>query len=450
MPKISQEQVLTQALRAIAHPLKGSLEDYDALLERVGDARFVLLGEASHGTHEFYKKRAEITQRLITEKGFNAVAVEADWPDAYQVNRYVHQNDPLITANEALAGFKRFPAWMWRNTDVLDFITWLGEYNRSLPITNPKVGFYGLDLYSLYTSIEEVLIYLEKVDKQAAERARYRYSCFDHFWQDAQGYGYAAHYSPALSCEKEAIKQLKELRLRSFDVLQREGLVEQDELFYAEQNARVVSNAEHYYRSLFTHDTISWNVRDRHMMETLVELVAHLERTGNAAKIVVWAHNSHLGNAQATEMAHRGELNLGQLVRQHYGSQAVLVGFTTYTGTVSAASDWGDIVERKHVRPALKGSYEEVFHDTKIPNFLILLRDNEKITVELLNKERLERAIGVIYRPETERLSHYFYARLPDQFDAVFHIDTTHAVKPLERTSIWERGEVPETFPSGV
>ncbi len=440
---------LTDAVRESAHPLTGSAQDYDPLMDLIGEARFVLIGEASHGTHEFYRERAEITKRLIQEKGFTAVAVEADWPDAYRVNRYVRGVSDDTTSADALSGFDGFPAWMWRNTVVVNFVDWLRDYNNALPQNAKKAGFYGLDLYSMHASMEAVLSYLDKIDPEAAKRARYRYSCFEQFGEDSQSYGYAASFGLTKPCEDAAVKQLRELQGRTGEYAQGDGQVAEDELFYAEQNARLVKNAEKYYRSMFRGRVSSWNLRDRHMAETLDQLVAHLDKQGDRTKVVLWAHNSHLGDARATDMGEAGELNVGQLVRQRYGRDAVLVGLTTYTGTVTAASTWGAPAERKRVRPGLSGSYEALFHDTGMASFLLTLRDDGKV-VTALRKRLLERAIGVIYLPETERLSHYFYARLPDQFDAVLHFDETRALEPLDSTTHWERGEVPETFPSSL
>jgi erythromycin esterase-like protein len=435
----------TDTVRENAYRLLSTAQDYDPLMNLIGNARFVLLGEASHGTHEFYHERAQITQRLIEEKEFTAVAVEADWPDAYRVNRYVHEASRDTFAIEALADFKRFPTWMWRNTDVVEFLEWVRTYNGALPSRKEQPGFYGLDLYSLRASMDAVLRYLEKVDPESAKVARTRYACFDQFGEDTQNYGFAAGLGLAKSCEEEVVAQLVELQRRAAEYARRDGSVAEDEVFYAEQNARLVKNAEEYYRSMFLEDVSSWNLRDRHMVETLNALVAHLERRGGRAKIVVWAHNSHLGDARATQMGQRGELNVGQLVRQQHGRDAVLIGFTTHHGTVTAASDWGGPAERTRVRPALTNSYEEIFHDTEVPRFMLTCRE-----VEGLSEPKLERAIGVIYRPETERMSHYFWARLPDQFDATLHFDETRAVEPLERTAEWDAGEVPETYPFAV
>jgi len=414
------EHGLIDAIRQAAHTLTGETADFDPLLKLVGDSRFVLLGEATHGTHEFYRLRAQITKRLIAEKDFNAIAVEADWPDAYRVNQYVRFEGEDEDAIDALAGFQRFPAWMWRNADVLDFVGWLRNCNEHRH--SKRVGFYGLDLYSLHASIRAVLDFLDKVDPEAARRARYRYACFENFGE------------------------WMEMRRRAADLAERDGRVARDAFFFAEQNARLVKNAEEYYRSMFHERVSSWNLRDSHMAETLDALTHHL---GPKAKVVIWAHNSHLGDARATEMGQRGELNLGQLIRQRYGKAATLVGFTTYTGTVTAASGWEAPAERKHVRPALPGSYEALFHETGNRNFLLPLGGKEKATA-LLREPRLERAIGVIYLPESERASHYFHAQLPDQFDVILHFDETRAVEPLERTAAWDTGEVPETYPSAL
>jgi erythromycin esterase-like protein len=341
---------------------------------------------------------------------------------------------------------------MWRNTVVLDFVGWLREHNDRMSGGGPaKVGFYGLDVYSLYRSIEEVIGYLEQVDPQAAARARERYACFEHYsGDDGQSYGYAAAFGAGASCEQHAIDQVLELQRRAADDASRGGVLAEDELFYAQQNARVVKSAAEYYRSMFGGRATSWNLRDTHMVDTLDGLAAHLSRQrGEQAKIVVWEHNSHLGDARATESIMRGELNVGQLVRERHDGDCCSIGFTTYTGTVTAADDWGGAAQRKWVRPALTDSVEELFHEAGEKSFLIAFGHAPR-AAELLRSARLERAIGVIYRPETERQSHYFRARVADQFDAVIHLDDTRALEPLERTARWETGEVPETYPFAV
>ena len=429
--------------------LTGAPDDFDPVLRLIGNARFVLLGEASHGTHEFYRIRAEITKRLIREKGFTSVAVEADWPDAYRVNRYVQGRSVDDDAADALAGFRRFPQWMWRNADVLDFVGWLRAHNDTLP-PERQAGFYGLDLYALHSSIEAVLAYLRIVDPEAAQRAQARYACFDHFGADPQAYGYATSLGLGPSCEAAVVAELTDLRRAAAEYAQRDGRVQPDDFFYAEQNARLVRNAERYYRAMFGDHAQSWNLRDRHMAETLEALVRfNQDRRRRPEKVVVWAHNSHLGDARATEMSMRGELNLGQFVRTRHGLDAVGIGFLTYGGTVTAASDWDEPAQRMRVRPALAGSYEALFREWGRENrFVNLTRADPAI--RQLAEPYLERAIGVIYRPETERHSHYFHARLTQQFDGVLYYDTTRAVEPLERTGLWERGEVAETFPSAL
>ncbi len=417
-----------------------------SLVDAIGDSRIVLIGEATHGTHEFYATRAELTKALVLRKRFNLIAVEADWPDAYRVNRWVRHVSEEPNAEAALGDFTRFPRWMWRNRDVVAFLEWLHEHNGRQPV-DARTGFYGLDLYSLHASMEAVLRYLRKVDPAAAERAQERYACFEHFGDDTQSYGYAATLGLTRSCEDDVVAELMELRRRAAEYATRDGRIAADEYFFAEQNARLVRNAEEYYRAMFGGRVESWNLRDTHMMETLEALLAHGRQMSAGARVVVWAHNSHLGDARATQMGEIGELNLGQLVREKHGSRAFLVGFTTHHGSVTAASNWDEPAQRKRVRPSLAGSYERLFHDVGLERFLLLLR--EPTSRQALRDQRLERAIGVIYRPETERQSHYFRARLADQFDAVMHIDETSALQPLER---WAHDEIdlPETFPSGM
>ncbi|WP_437756812.1 erythromycin esterase family protein [Sorangium sp. So ce1389] len=441
-------------VRDAAHPLRGAARDrdHDALLDAIGDSRFVLLGEATHGTHEFYQARAQITRRLIAEKGFSAVIVEADWPDAYRVNRYVRGTDDDGSAEEALGGFKRFPQWMWRNRDVLGLVSWLREHNAGVPRGRAKAGFYGMDLYSLYASMEAVLEYLDRVDPEAARRARRRYGCFDRFSDDPQVYGYTAGFDLSGSCEREVVEQLTELMKKQAEYARLDGRVAEDEYFQVEQNARLVQSAEEYYRTMFRGPVSSWNLRDRYMVDTVAALVAHLDRFHAPTRAVLWAHNSHLGDARATQMGESGEWNVGQLMRERFGDDAFLVGFSTHTGTVMAASEWGEPAEIKRVRPSLPNSYERLFHDTGLPRFWLNLRPQAGARpelVEALRERSLERAIGVLYLPETERSSHYFHARLSEQFDAVIHIDETSAVRPLEWTAESREPEA-ETYPTGV
>jgi erythromycin esterase-like protein len=421
---------------------------YDRLLERIGDARFVLLGEASHGTREFYLERARITQRLVEQKGFDAVCIEADWPDAYRVHRYVRGRSADATAEQALGSFTRFPRWMWRNTVMTDFVEWL----RS---NAPHVGVFGLDLYSLHASMDVVLRHLEKVDPEGAKRARARYACFDHFGTDTTAYAYSAGIGVAPSCEEEVTRQLVEMRARTLELTRDEGGDDEDLHFCVEMNAGLVKSAEEYYRSMLKGSVVTWNLRDRHMADTLARVIEHLDqKKKRPSRVVVWEHNSHLGDARATQMGAEGELNVGQLVRERYGRDGFLVGFTTFDGTVTAAHTWDGDPVRMTVRPALEGSHEIELHRVagELAPAFVVLPDAERRLPDTLRRELLERAIGVVYRPQTERASHWFRARLGDQFDAVIHIDRTSAVEPLDgHTPPRAAGEdLPDTYPFAV
>ena len=439
--RIADEVELARA----AVPLDGTERPYDRLLETIGDARFVLLGEASHGTHEFYRERARITQQLILQKGFDAVAVEADWPDAHRVDRFIRGTSDDRTPEEALSTFDRFPQWMWRNHDVCDFVAWLR-------VNAPRVGFYGLDLYSLHASIEVVIDCLEKLDPAAAKRARDRYSCFEHFGTSTDTYAYAASLGLSPPCQDQVTQQLVETHERAIELVRSEALAEEQEmLFQVEMNARLVKSAEEYYRNMLGGSVVTWNLRDRHMTDTLAEVAQRLDRKlGRPSRIVVWAHNSHLGDARATELGEGGEINVGQLVRERYGREAFIVGFTTYDGTVTAAPDWGADANRVAVRPALPNSHELLLHELAfglgVPDFVVLPGESGRMP-DVLRTERIERAIGVVYRPHTERVSHWFRAQLADQFDAVIHLDRTSAVEPLVKKEPRVTEDVPETYP---
>jgi erythromycin esterase-like protein len=420
--------------------------DYDALLERAGAAQVVLIGEASHGTQEFYAIRAALTRRLIEEKGFRLVVLEADWPDALRAHRWAKGEGGDRDAKAALGDFQRFPRWMWRNPVMVEFLDWLKAWNRAHP--NKRGGLFGMDLYSMHASMALVLDYLDPVAPYAAKRARERYSCFDAFGDDPQRYGMAASVGRAESCEAAVVAQMVELRRHYGALVEAHNPRSEDEFFYAEQNARLVKNAEAYYRSMFRGREQSWNLRDAHMTETLVALLAHYGQ-GGTAKAVVWAHNSHLGDARATDMARRGEWNVGQLARELLAERVYSIGFSTYEGTVTAAQDWGDPAQRRRVRPGLPESCEALFHATGIPEFWLDLREDNDAT-RALREPRLQRAIGVIYRPDTERQSHYFETRLSQQFDAMVHVDATTALEPLDRNSGWDEGELPDTYPEGL
>ncbi len=408
------------------------------LLKRIGDCRLVLLGEASHGTAEFYEMRARITQELIEKKDFSIVAVEADWPDATYINHYIHGTapDPLLESKP----FSRFPTWMWANHSVHEFIRWLKKHNSVRP-QSTKVNFYGLDLYSLYSSMEMVLSYLEKVDPETAEVARLRYGCLMPWANNPEIYGQLTVTKQYRECEKDVLVTLRDLLKKRLEYSFADG----EKFFNATQNARLVANAERYYRTMYYAENNSWNQRDQHMFETLQAVLEHKDQE---AKVIIWEHNSHIGDARATQMSARGELNIGQLVRQKYGDNAYLIGFGTDHGTVAAASEWGGPMEVKQIRPSNIDSYEHIFHEVRTDNFLLPLRKPLlEITRNKLSAERLERAIGVIYQPETELQSHYFYASLSHQFDEYIWFDETRAVEPLARGVT---KDVPDTYPFGL
>jgi len=399
--------------------------DFGALLERIGDARLVLIGEASHGTSEFYRMRAEITKALIASRGFDFVAVEADWPDAQAVNRWVQGMSPVADDTGRLRPFQRFPTWMWRNHETLAFSEWLRAHNEKTRGDRRPAGFYGLDLYSLFASIQSVVQYLDRVDPVAARAARQRYGCLTPWEADPAAYGHAALSGRYRVCEREAVAMLRDLMARRLDYAERDG----EAVFDAVQNARLITGAERYYRAMYYGSNESWNLRDGHMFETLEALLDH---HGPRSKGVVWEHNSHLGDASATEMGLRGQLNVGQLCREGFGNAAFLIGFGTDRGTVAAADEWEGPMRVMQVRPSHPQSYERLCHEADVPGFFLHLREPDRAELrEELEPPRLERAIGVIYRPETEVQSHYFHASLPRQFDEYVWIDETRAVRPL-------------------
>jgi len=411
----------------------------DELMERIGDSRVVLLGEASHGTAEFYEMRARITKELIDKKGFTIVAAEADWPDAAHIHNYIHGREPdaLLQSKP----FSRFPTWMWANHSVLEFTHWLKAHNDKTASSDKKIGFYGLDLYSLFSSIEMVLDYLDKVDPETAEVARVRYGCLMPWADNPSMYSRAVITKQYKECEVEVLRTLQDLLEKRLEY----SLADGEKFFNAEQNAKLVGNAERYYRTMYYAENNSWNQRDQHMFETLQDV---LKFRGPQSKAVVWEHNSHIGDARATQMGARGELNIGQLAREKYGDKVYNIGFGTDHGTVAAASEWGGPMEIKQVQPSRIDSYERVFHDVHTDNFLLPLRyPLQELTRKKLLTERLERAIGVIYRPETELQSHYFYASLPHQFDEYIWFDETHAVEALTKETL--KG-MPDTFPFGL
>ncbi|MFC4638346.1 erythromycin esterase family protein [Deinococcus hohokamensis] len=434
-------------LRRERRPLTGRDED-DGLLDAIGDARFVLIGEASHGTEEFYRERARITRLLIEHRGFTAVAAEADWPDAARVHRFVRGEGEDQTAEDALGDFVRFPRWMWRNRAVADFVTWLRAHNAG-EVARP-VGFYGLDLYSMHRSMNAVVAYLQEVDPEAARRAKERYGCFEMFGQNPQAYGYATEHGAWEPCEQAATQQLVELQRREAELSRGTS---DDEHFFAEQNARLARNAEQYYRAMFRGREDSWNVRDTHMVETLAALVERAEAQGQEAKVVVWAHNSHLGDARASAMGRqRGEVNLGQLTRERWPDSTLIIGQSTYSGTVRAADDWDEPAQVMTVRPGMPGSLEALLHEVGDRYWLDL---RTGAAAQALAAEQLQRFIGVIYRPATERWSHYVETEPTGQYDLLLHLDQTQALEALEdqrdeaTADDLTAEELPDTFPTG-
>ena len=438
-PAFSREETLVGDLAETAESFP-SIEkvDLDPLLRRIGSARVVLLGEATHGTSEFYRMRERITRDLIIKKGFRFVAIEADWPDAARVDHYVRHFE--YPPSEWTA-FARFPSWMWRNNEMRDFVIWLRRHNGTVE-KERRVAFHGLDLYSLYDSIRSVLNYLDEVDPASAKVARERYGCLTPWQSDPATYGHAALTGSYPTCEADVVRTLTDLQAKRLAYAEHDG----ERFLDAEQNARLVANAERYYRVMYYGSRASWNLRDNHMFETLKNLLAF---HGGRSKAVVWAHNSHVGNAGATEMAARGEYNIGQLCRKELADDAFSVGFGTHSGTVAAASNWDGPMEIKDVRPSHRESYERLCHATGHARFTLGLRGraDDLCGPAGLGKERLERAIGVIYRPETEMASHYFRANLTQQFDEYIWFDTTSAVTPLDTTEL--KG-LPDTYPFGV
>ena len=437
--RLVRQRPLPKLVAEAAEPLP-DIDDpaFGRLFDRFAEARIVLLGEASHGTSEFYRARAAIARRLVEAHGFTIVAVEADWPDAASIDRHV-RHKPVRKEDEP--PFQRFPTWMWRNTDVEAFVGWLREHNARLPMAE-RTGFYGLDLYNLNGSIRAVIDYLDRVDPEAAAVARERYGCLAPFRNDPATYGRMALTEGYARCENAVVEQLRHLFGKSRDYVAQDG----DDFLDAAQNARLVANAEAYYRVMYYGSAESWNLRDTHMFETL-ELL--LKAKGPDAKAIVWAHNSHIGDARATDMgASRSELNIGQLCREHYGEEARLIGFGTHAGTVAAATDWDGPMEVKRVNSSRPDSYERVCHDSGVPRFLLDLREGERPEArEALMESKLERFIGVIYRPDTERWSHYSSAILPKQFDAWVWFDDTGAVTPLPTR---QRKGAEETYPFGL
>ena len=433
------DETIINAVRSISSTLYG-WEDLDPLMDRVGDARYVLLGEASHGSAEYYDWRRTISRRLTTEKGFSFIAVEGDWPDCYRVNRFVKgYADAGRDESEVLHAYERWPTWMWGNEQIVRLVEWLREYNERSPAQG-KVGFYGLDVYSLWDSMNAVLGYLEKVDGSAVAAARQAFECFEPYAYDIQDYARATAWTPD-SCQDEVVRMLREMRRSAL----RPSHDDPEEAFNAEQNALVVENAEKYYRTMIRGDSPSWNVRDEHMVETLNRL---MEFHGRQAKAIVWAHNTHIGDARYTDMAEAGMINVGQLVReQHEAEGVVLVGFSSYRGTVIAAQQWGAEMQTMSVPPGRPGSWEDVLHRAAASDRLLLFDCTEPN--EALLAPRGHRAIGVVYRPQYEAYGNYVPTVMPRRYDALAFFDESHALNPL-RLPVHADPDLPETFPTGV
>ena len=432
---------LMHEVRNLARPLRDPT-DLDPLMARIGDARVVLLGEASHGTHEYYTWRTAITRRLVEEKGFSFVAVEGDWPDCYRLNRFVkaYPGTPEKAA-DALETFRRWPTWMWANEEVKHLVDWLRGYNDGQPDAR-KVGFYGLDVYSLWDSLHEVMGYLRKKDPTAFAAARRALKCFEPYGEEAQEYARATMYGDE-SCRDEVIDLLRRVRAAAEA---HDGGDGRDGQFVAEQNALVIKNAEAYYRAMVRSDNESWNVRDRHMAETLDRLLAH---HGRGAKAVVWEHNTHIGDARYTDMADDGMVNIGQLARERYGEDdTVLVGFGSYRGTVIAGDSWDAPWAEMRVPPAREDTWEDVLHKATARDALYVFPPD--VSKEM-SEWRGHRAIGVVYRPQYERYGNYVPTVLPRRYDAFLYIDQSKGVRPLFRPTDAELPEeAPETYPTGV
>lgn len=429
---VSKHQI--KSLNKVSHSLKYS-ENLDPLMERIGDARIVMLGESSHGTHEFYTWRAKISKRLIEEKGFNFIAVEGDWPDCYRLNRYVKNYLPNTSAEEVLKNFNRWPTWMWANWEISAFAEWLKKHNQSLS-RESKTGFYGLDVYSLWESMQAIMQYLEKTDPNSLQTAREAFQCFEPFNNDEQKYASFVSFVSE-TCEPEVLDLLATIRTR---MIQYDGDYEQ--VFNTEQNALITVNAEKYYRSMVQGGPHSWNVRDGHMQETLERL---LKFHGPQSKAIIWAHNTHIGDARATDMARHGMYNIGELTRKKF-PDTVLVGFGTYKGSVIAGRYWGDEMRKMSVPEGIPNSWEHLLHHSNAGDCLLIMNQLEK--EDFMKKSIGHRAIGVVYNPNQEHLNNYVPSILPLRYDAFLFIDESTALHPLHIKP--DGHQMPETYPFGM
>ena len=439
--RTDRSTTISASVKKRALPLEREA-DLDALMRRIGDASYVLLGEATHGTSEFYQWRATLSRRLIEESGFSFVAVEGDWPDCYRVNRYAKLYEGSgDSAREVLHAFERWPTWMWANREVAEFAEWMRDHNRRRSPAR-QVGFYGLDVYSLWESMHAVIDYLERIDPGLARGARGAYRCFEPYGEDAQEYARATALVPT-TCEREAVAVLAALRSRASE-FREDG---RDAFFNAEQNALVAQNAERYYRTMVRGGPTSWNVRDAHMVETLERLMKH---HGPDAKAIVWEHNTHVGDARFTDMARAGMFNVGQLVRQTNDAEdVVIVGFGTHRGTVVAGDEWGAPMRRMRVPPAREGSFEDALHEAETGNALLMFNDTDDGGIEGLDEPVGHRAIGVVYDPRNERWGNYVPTIVPKRYDAFVYIEQSSGVDALHMPVLVD-GEPPETYPSGM
>lgn len=437
-PKLNETEIIS-AIKQNAYPLKSKV-DIQPLLDRIGDARIVMLGEASHGTHEYYTWRSHISKRLIEEKGFNFIAVEGDWPDCYRLNRFVKGYDVKNkSAFKVLHAFNRWPTWMWANWEIVALADWLQQHNAGLP-ANRKVGFYGLDVYSLWESLDYIMEYLKKTDPSALKKAEEAFRCFEPYHKDeGTSYARASQFVPEL-CETEVVELLKEIRkkLPTYNT-------DYENVFSAEQNALIAVNAEKYYRAMIAGGPHSWNVRDRHMADTLERLLTF---HGEESKVIVWEHNTHVGDARATDMSDEGMYNIGELARlQHHDKGVVLVGFGSYKGTVTAGKSWGATMKDMTLPEAVKGSWEYLLHQAGKENKLLIMDDfNSNDT--LMENHIGHRAVGVVYNPQYEQFGNYVPTILPMRYDAFIFLDETRSLHPLH--IVPDGHQIPETFPFGV
>ncbi len=415
------DNTMIHSIQSYSIPYKQE-KDLDSIVQAIGDAKIVLLGEASHGTSEFYTVRAELSKRLIEEKGFTIITVEGDWPASQAVNSYIKGYDHQTSSKEVLESYKRWPTWMWANEEIVEFITWLKQFNEGMSSSSEQVGFYGLDVYSLWESMEEVLHYLKETNSPELELAQKAFSCFEPFGEDSQQYAISAGLLSD-DCTKEVVNLLTSIRKKKHEYEH----FEEELSLNLEMNALVLKNAEHYYKTMVVDDHGSWNIRDEHMVEVLQSVMNYY---GEKAKVIVWEHNTHVGDARATDMAEEGMVNVGQLVREQHNEEDVyIVGFGTNRGRVIASSGWGQNIEEMVVPKAVKGSWEHLLHQAGPYNQILLFDDENRA---LFNNTIGHRAIGVVYNPRYEQYGNYVPTKVSERYDAFIYIEETTALKPLQ------------------